>query len=291
MRGAMSRNAADASALGAFLKARRSQLTPRDVGLPEGGTPRRVVGLRREEVAQLAAISTDYYTRLEQGRIDASASVLASLARVLSLDGDQRTYLYELAGKNPSTRPRRRSQQKVRPHLQRLLDHLNDTPAMVMTPIMDILAWNPLAAALMIDFGQIPERERNFLRLLFTDRRMRELYPDWEGLARACVAYVHMEAAESPGDLRLATLVGELSLQDENFRQWWAGHNVAIKRRGARTYNHPVVGEITLDWDTLSYYPDPDQQLIVYTAEPGSHSEHALRKLAAWAAEKIDESR
>jgi transcriptional regulator with XRE-family HTH domain len=266
------------------LKARRAELAPRDVGLPEGGTHRRVEGLRREEVAQLAAISTDYYTRLEQGRIDASASVLESLVRVLRLDVDQRIYLYELSGKSPASRPRRRGQQKVRPHLQRLLDHLTDTPAMVMTPIMDILAWNPLAAALMIDFGEVPERERNFLRLLFTDPRMRDLYPDWEGLARACVAYVHMEAAERPGDLRLVTLVGELSVRDENFRQWWAGHSVAIKRRGARTYNHPVAGQITLDWDTLSYYPDPEQQLIVYTAGPGSPSEHALGTLASWAA-------
>lgn len=281
----MSRKAADPAALGAFLKARRSQLTPRAVGLPEGGTHRRVDGLRREEVAQLAAISTDYYTRLEQGRIDASASVLESLTRVLHLDADQRIYLYELAGKSPSSRARRRSKQKVRPHLQRLLDQFTNTPAMVMTPIMDILAWNPLAAALMIDFGEIPERERNFLRLVFTDPRMRGLYPDWEGLARACVAYVHMEAAESPGDLRLATLVGELSVRDENFRQWWAGHSVAIKRRGTRAYNHPDVGEITLDWDTLSYYPDPEQQLIVYTAEPGSRSEEALRELAAWVAD------
>ena len=281
----MSTRAADPTALGAFLKARRSELTPRAVSLPEGGTHRRVDGLRREEVAQLAAISTDYYTRLEQGRIDASASVLESLARVLRLDADQRTYLYELAGKNPSTRPRRRGPQKVRPHLQRLLDQLTNTPAMVMTPIMDILAWNPLAAALMIDFADVPERERNFLRLVFTDPRMRNLYPDWEGLARACVSYVHMEAAESLGDLRLATLVGELSVRDENFRQWWAGHNVAIKRRGTRTYNHPVVGEITLDWDTLSYYPNPEQQLIVYTAEPGSPSEQALGVLAAWAAD------
>jgi transcriptional regulator with XRE-family HTH domain len=285
----MSRRMADPSELGAFLKARRSDLTASDVGLPEGGRHRRVAGLRREEVAQLAAISVDYYTRLEQGRINASGPVLASLARVLRLDDDQRTYVYELAGKTPTARPRRRPQQKVRPHMQRLLDHLTDTPAMVMTPILDILAWNPLAAALMIDFSQVPERERNFLRLIFTDPRMRNLYPDWEGLARACVAYVRMEAAESPEDLRLATLVGELSVHDPHFRQWWAGHHVAMKRRGTRTYRHPVVGEITLDWDTLTYDADPDQQLIVYTAEPGSRSHEALNLLSSWAA-TLDEA-
>lgn len=143
----------------------------------------------------------------------------------------------------------------------------------------------------MIDFGEVPERDRNFLRLIFTDPRMRNLYPDWEGLARATVAYVRMEAAQNPDDLRLATLVGELSLQDPQFRQWWAGHHVATKRRGTRTFDHPVVGEITLDWDTLTYDADPDQQLIVYTAEPGSPSEQALRILASWAANAHEPSR
>jgi transcriptional regulator with XRE-family HTH domain len=274
-------NPADPSELGAFLKARRSELTPREVGLPEGGTRRRVAGLRREEIAQLAAISVDYYTRLEQGRISASGAVLASLARVLRLDDDQRTYLYELAGSRASARGRRRPQHRVRPQMERILGHLTGTPAIVMTPIMDVLAWNPLAAALMINFSQLPEVERNFLRLIFTDARMRALYPDWEGLARACVAYVRMEAAERPDDLRLATLVGELSVQDADFRRWWAGHHVALKRRGTRTYDHPVVGELTLDWDTLTSDADPELQLIVYTAEPGSPSEEALRLLAS----------
>src|SRR5438128_1658438 len=163
--------------LGAFLRARRSELSPSDVDLPEGGRQRRVAGLRREEVAQLAAISTDYYTRLEQGRIGPSGPVLASLARVLRLDDDQRTYMYELAG--TPAKSRRRAPQKVKPYLQRILGRI-DAPAIVMTPTHDILAWNPLAAALMVDFGEIPERERNFMRLLFTDPRMRSLYPDWE---------------------------------------------------------------------------------------------------------------
>jgi transcriptional regulator with XRE-family HTH domain len=280
----MSSRTADRDELGAFLKARRAELSPSDVGLPGGGTHRRVAGLRREEVAQLAAISTDYYTRLEQGRISASAPVLAALARVLRLTDDERAYMYELAGKTAAAKPRRRAPQKVKPHMQRILDHITDTPAIVMTPIHDILAWNPLAAALMIDFGEVPERERNFLRLIFTDPRMRALYPDWEGLARSVISYIRMEAARNPDDPRLAELIGELSIRDREFRQWWAGHDVAFKRRGARTYNHPVVGEITLEWDTLTSDAEPDQQLIVYTAEPGSTSEQALRILASWAA-------
>jgi transcriptional regulator with XRE-family HTH domain len=146
--------------LGAFLRARRSELSPSDVGLPEGGTQRRVAGLRREEVAQLAAISIDYYTRLEQGRMQPSAPVLTSHARVLRLDDDQRAYMNELAG--TPAKSRRRAPQKVKSYLQRILDHV-DTPAIVMTPTHDVLAWNPLAAALMVDFGEVPERERNFV--------------------------------------------------------------------------------------------------------------------------------
>jgi hypothetical protein len=202
------------------------------------------------------------------------------------------TYIYELAGTNvASTKSGRRAPQKVKAYVQRVLDHITDTPAMVMTPTHDILAWNPLAAALMIDFGEVPERERNFLRLIFTDPRMRTLYPDWEGLARAVVAYIRMEAARKPDDPRLAELVGDLSIRDPTFRRWWAGTHVALKRRGTRTYNHPIVGEIALDWDALTSDAEPDQQIIIYTAEPGSRSEQALRDLAAWAAETFDTSR
>ena len=284
---AMHRREDDHNELGDFLRARRSELSPSDVGLPDGGTQRRVAGLRREEVAQIAAISTDYYTRLEQGRIQPSGPVLASLARVLRLDDDQRTYMYELAG--TPAKSRRRAPQKVKPYLQRVLDRI-DAPAIVMTPTHDILAWNTLAAALMVDFGEIPERERNFVRLLFTDPRLRSLYPEWEELARAVVSYMRMEAARKPDDPRLAELVGDLSIRDAQFRQWWAGTHVAVKRRGTRRYDHPAVGEITLDWDALTSDAEPDQQLVVFTAEPGSRSEQALRELGSWADEHIGTS-
>jgi transcriptional regulator with XRE-family HTH domain len=270
------------SELGEFLRARRGELSPSDVGLPEGGTQRRVSGLRRDEVAQLAAISIDYYTRLEQGRMRPSAPVLGSLARVLRLDDDQRAYMYELAG--TPARSRRRAPQKAKPYLKRILDCI-DAPAIVMTPTHDILAWNPLAAALMIDFSEIPERERNFVRLLYTDPRMRSLYPEWEELARTVVSYLRMEAARKPDDPRLAELVGDLSIRDAEFRQWWAGTHVAVKRRGIRRYQHPVVGEITLEWDALTSDAEPDQQLVIYTAEPGSPSAKALLELDAWAAD------
>lgn len=271
---------ASANELGAFLKARRSELTPRDVGLAEGGTARRVPGLRREEVAQLASISTDYYTRLEQGRMRASASVLAALGRTLRLDDDQLAYLRELARKHPSG-PRPLTPQKVRPYMQRLLDHISDTPAMVANRALDVLAWNPLAAALIIDFSQIPENERNYVRLIFTHPAMRRLYRDWAGVAAASVAFLRMEAAHDPDDPRLAALVGELSARDSQFCEWWAGHHVAIKRRGSRTFQHPVVGEITLDWDTLTSDAEPGQHIIIYTAEPDTPSDRALRALAS----------
>jgi hypothetical protein len=129
------------------------------------------------------------------------------------------------------------------------------------------------------------------MRLLFTDPRLRSLYPDWQGLARALVSYMRMEAARKPDDPRLAEHVGDLSIGDEQFRQWWAGTHVGLKRRGTRTYNHPAVGAITLAWDSLTSDAEPDQQLVVYTAEPGSRSEQALRELAAWAAEHIPASR
>ncbi|MFG2628599.1 helix-turn-helix domain-containing protein [Streptomyces sp. NPDC048473] len=269
--------------LGEFLKARRAELSPRTVGLPETGGPRRVEGLRREEVAQLAAISTDYYTRLEQGRMPASGPVLTTLAQVLHLDDDQRDYLFELAGKDHA-RPRRRTLQTVQPQLQRLLDDLTATPAVVMGRRMDILAWNSLAAALMTDFAHVPEKKRNYTRILFTDPAMRTLYDDWENVARTAVSQLRMEAAKYPDDSRLTALVGELSVQDADFRQWWAAHNVAARTVGTKVLHHPVAGELTLDWDTLTASTDPDQQLIVWTAEPGTPTYDGLRILASWAA-------
>ncbi|MDA3644259.1 helix-turn-helix transcriptional regulator [Saccharopolyspora indica] len=277
----MSSTNAHRNELGEFLRARRGELSPRQVGLPATGAVRRVPGLRREEVAQLAVISTDYYTRLEQGRMQASAQVLNTIARVLQLDDDQRDYLFELAGKD-TARPRRRARQKVQPSLQRLLDELVTVPAIVMGRCQEILAWNPLASALLADFSQMPANKRNYIRLLFTDPAARRLYDDWENVARTCVAQLRMEAADSPDDPQLMALVGELSVQDDQFRQWWGAHHVASRSVGSKTMHHPVVGDLTLDWNALTCTTDPDQQLITWTAEPGSPSHDALRILASW---------
>jgi transcriptional regulator with XRE-family HTH domain len=272
--------------LGEFLKRRRAELTPAQVGLPEHGhTQRRVQGLRREEVAQLAAISTDYYMRIEQGRLAPSAQVLEALARELRLDGDQRSYVEGLVAQagRPERRAtsRRPSRPTVHPHLLRLLAQLTDTPAIVFGPRLDILAWNPLAAALLCDFAAVPEKERNYVRMVFTDSVMREIYPEWEDVARTCVEVLRMEAGTNPSDPALAALVGELSVADEHFRTWWAEHRVAHQDFGSKRIAHPVVGELTLDWDTFRYAGAPEQQLVLWSAESGTPAAERLGRLAA----------
>jgi transcriptional regulator with XRE-family HTH domain len=271
--------------LGAFLKARRMAISPAEAGLPDTGR-RRVKGLRREEVALLASISTDYYTRLEQGRRQASQPVLDGLARILRLDEDERKYLFELAGKD-AARPRRQAVHKVHPQLRRLLDDLVTVPAVVLGRRMDVLAWNPMAAALITDFARIPDKQRNYVRLVFTDPVVRALYPEWESVAHTCVAQLRMEAARDPADPRLTALVGELSVRDDDFRTWWGAHHVALRGMGTKTMRHPVAGDLTLDWDTLTCAANPDQQLITWTAEPGSASHDGLRILASWAATHV----
>ncbi|MEQ0564243.1 helix-turn-helix domain-containing protein [Amycolatopsis sp. NEAU-NG30] len=265
--------------MGEFLRARRAELTPQVVGLPTETTARRVPGLRREEVARLAAISTDYYRRVEQGRMTASGPVLAELARVLRLDVDQRSYLFELAGK-PAGAPRATPSRTISPQLRRLLDQLPEAPALVLGEGMDILAWNSLAAALITDFARIPEPERNYVRLIFTDPAMRTLYPDWTDVARKAVTNLHMDVARHPDDPRLTELVAELSQLDTDFRHWWHGQHVESKGQGTKRFHHPLVGDLTLDWDTLICDTAPDQYVIVLTAQPGTPSHDALRALA-----------
>ncbi|MFJ6884083.1 helix-turn-helix domain-containing protein [Streptomyces californicus] len=272
--------------LGELLKHRRGELTPAQVGLPERThTQRRVRGLRREEVAELAAISTDYYVRIEQGRLAPSRPVLDALARELRLDGDQRAYaegLIDQAGREGSRRtaPRRRARPTVHPHLARLLGQLGGTPALVFGPRLDILAWNPAAAALLCDFAAVPEAERNYVRMVFLDPVMREIYPEWEDVARTCVEVLRMEAGTNPSDPALTALVGELSVADRQFRAWWAEHRVAHQDFGRKRIARPEVGELTLDWDSFRYAGAPEQQLVLWSAEPGTVDAERLARLA-----------
>ncbi|MBD0670198.1 helix-turn-helix domain-containing protein [Streptomyces sp. CBMA156] len=275
----MNSHAGDPKELGTFLKARRAELGPHQVGLPATGTPRRVAGLRREEVARLASISTDYYTRVEQGRMPASTPVLEALARALRLTADQRTYLLGLAGRPPADPPAPSTPQ-VTESGRRLLGQLTTCPAVVLTDTMDVLAWNPLAAALLTDFALHPEPRRNYVWLLFNDPVLRDRYGDWDSGARACVAYLRMNTAGRTDDPRLHRLLAQMADQAD-FQRWWQGHEVAVQGAGNKHFRHPLVGDLTLDWDTLTSSTAPDQHIVVWTAQPGSTSEQRLHELAA----------
>jgi transcriptional regulator with XRE-family HTH domain len=277
-----------ATSLSDFLRTRRGRLHPQDVALPDFGGTRRVAGLRREEIAQLAGFSVDYYTRMEQGRVpNPSGTVLDALARALRLNDDETRHLHHLARPQHTARPARRHQahqQRVRPMLQRLLDELKDVPAVVMGQRMDILAWNPAACALFGDYAALDPAERNIARITFLDPASRELYADWTSCARENVAYLHLEAGRRPGDPQLAQLIGELSMKSEDFRRWWAEHPVQDKTSGIKRFHHPVVGDLELAYETLRAADDPDQALITYAAQPDTSSHDTLRMLLAWTA-------
>ncbi|MFD5597754.1 helix-turn-helix domain-containing protein [Streptomyces griseorubiginosus] len=274
----------DPRALGAFLRARRAQLSPQQCGLPTTDSPRRVTGLRREEVATLATISVDYYTRLEQGRVRASTPVLTTLARALRLNEDEERYLYELAGRTDERPQHRHPAQRIRPAMRRLLDQLTHTPALALGKRLDILAWNSAATALYTDFATVPEHHRNYLRLMFTDPAVRELHTQWAHDARDAVAALRMEAAADPTDPDLTRLVGELSVRDADFRTWWAEHRVNSATYGTKHYHHPLVGDLTLDCDTWAAGDNSGQRLMILTAQADSPSHDALRILTSWTA-------
>ncbi|MFF4501830.1 helix-turn-helix transcriptional regulator [Streptomyces sp. NPDC001401] len=268
-----------------FLRTRRARVTPEQAGLAPHAGARRVPGLRREEVAQLAGVSVDYYVRLERGRVQGvSHAVLEAVARALQLDDTERAHLFDLA--RPSeTRVRRRqplSPQRVRPVLYRALDSLG-TPAIVLGRRMDVLAANRLGYALFTDFQARPHRERNFARYVFLDETARALYADyWETAAGDCVATLHLYAGRHPDDPQLTELIGELSVQSDVFRRMWADHDVLAHATGTKRLHHPLVGELTLDYVVLAVEGDPDQNLTILTPEPASPSAQALDILASW---------
>jgi transcriptional regulator with XRE-family HTH domain len=270
-----------------FLRSRRARITPEEAGLPLRTGARRVPGLRREEVAQLAGVSVDYYVRLERGRgLNVSESVLDAVARALRLNETERSHLFTVAR---PTRDRRRplAPQRVRPGLYRVLESLTDTPALVLGRRRDVLAANRLARALYTDFDALPHRERNMARFIFLDDAARELYVDWEQAARSTVGSLHLYAGRYPHDPQLAELIGELSLRDQDFRRWWADHDVMTRTHGTKQYHHPLVGDLTLGYEAFTPTDDPEQLLALHTTEPGSPSEHALRLLAGWTSEPV----
>jgi transcriptional regulator with XRE-family HTH domain len=274
-----------------FLATRRAKVTPQQAGLPTYGGHRRVPGLRREEVALLAGVSVEYYTRLERGNArGVSDSVLEALVRALQLNEAERAHLFGLARAASATaRTRRRpAQQRVRPGVQQLLDAMTDVPAFVQNGRLDLLAANPLCRALYADLfddrlggpaGQLP----NHARFTFLDPRAAEFYPDWNRAAGDGVALLRAEAGRNPDDRVLTELVGELATRSEKFSALWATHNVRWHTTGTKHFRHRVVGELSLAYEGLELAADPGQTLITYTAEPGSPSHDALRFLASWA--------
>ncbi|MFD7668324.1 helix-turn-helix transcriptional regulator [Streptomyces sp. NPDC059788] len=272
--------------LSEFLRSRRARLQPEDVGLVHHGGRRRVPGLRREELAQLAGVSVAYYTRLEQGRGEnVSAAVLDAVSDVLRLTGAERSHLTRLAGPvsrrhRPAPRP-----QWVRPAVQDLIDAMDGVPAYVVGRRLDILGSNRLARALLGDFDAMPPGERNMAWQLFLAPAARELYADWEEKAAHVVAQLRRDVGRYPGDPKLCALIDELTGRSADFRRIWAAHDVQDKGFGRKRLAHPVVGELSLAYETLSLPADPDQQLVTYHAEPGSPSARALLRLAERPAE------
>ncbi|MEV7797114.1 helix-turn-helix transcriptional regulator [Streptomyces sp. NPDC087512] len=274
-----------------FLTSRRAKITPDQVGLP-AGTRRRVPGLRRSEVAALADMSVEYYSKLERGDIaGVSPSVLEALARALRLDDAERAHLVNLAqaadGSDTLTHPRRRrTKEQWKPHrsLQWVLDAVTAGPAFVRNGRMDVLAANPLFRAFYTDLYATPGNQENLARFTFLDPAARRFYPNWDSFADITVAIVRTEAGRNPHDKDLHDLVGELSTRSDEFRTRWGAHNVRHHSTGTKHFHHHAVGDLSLAFEGLDMAAAPGLTLTIYTAEPGSPSEEGLRLLSTWAA-------
>jgi transcriptional regulator with XRE-family HTH domain len=277
-----------------FLTSRRARISPEQAGLLPGGGRRRVPGLRREEVAVLAGVSTDWYTRLEKGHIaGVSEDVLQAVARALQLDEAERTHLFNLAraAARPARTPQRRSRAQIQPRVQWMLDSMTASAAFVANGRLDILATNPLGRALHSPLFAGPRRPANFARFQFLDPAAHDFYEDWAGAANVTVALLRAEAGRRPHDAQLRELVGELSTVSEEFRTRWAAHDVRIHHDGVKQFRHPVVGGLELNYCTLELPAEDsaDLRLTIYTAVPGSPSEDGLKLLASWAASAGEE--
>lgn len=281
-----------------FLSSRRGRITPEQAGIEPYGGRRRVPGLRREEVARLAGVSVDYYTRLERGNLSGvSDSVLDAIANALELDRAEHDHLYDLARAANSSGGKRAAgagasaPAKVRPELQYLLDAITEAPAFIGNNRMDIVAANTLGYALYSDMYRSPSRPANHSRFIFLDPRARNFYTDWDRAANTNVAILRREAGRNPHDKGIAELIGELSMRSDEFRTLWAAHNVRRHYAGTKLFRHPVVGLLELNYQVLGLEEDPGHTLTVYPATPGSPSAEALKLLASWAAtENIAES-
>ncbi|MDA5144147.1 helix-turn-helix transcriptional regulator [Streptomyces sp. AD681] len=268
-----------------FLRRCRAQCDPEQAGLPPDGRVRRVPGLRREEVARLAGVSADYYARLEQGRsVNPSPAVVEAVGHALGLDAASLAHLKDLVGITASGPPSRTpSVQRLRPGLHRLLDSLDTAvPALVLGRQSAVLGANRMARALFADFDAMPAVERNYTRWLFLDEDARDLFVDWDVQARAAVENLRLDAVRASDRQAIEALVTELRERSEDFDRWWQQHRVHQRTHGSKRLLHPLVGELTVEYETLSLPGDSDTTLFLYTAEPRSASAEALSLLASW---------
>jgi transcriptional regulator with XRE-family HTH domain len=273
-----------------FLMSRRSRLTPGSIGLPDFGGRRRVPGLRREEVALVAGISVEYYTRLERGNATGvSEAVLDGITRALQLDDVEAAHLSDLVRAATSTttlRPRRQAPRtrQVAPVVQQIVDGMGSMPTVVQDATLDVVASNRLGRAFYLDMGITPERPVNFARYIFLDPRAHDFYRDWDAVAEQSVALLRTAAGRTPADRALTALVGELSMASTEFRSLWASHTVREHRAGEKQVRHPVVGDMDLVFESMELSSHPGLLLIAYTAAPGTASHDSLQLLANWAA-------
>jgi hypothetical protein len=268
-----------------FLTSRRARVTPDQAGLPGYGSNRRVKGLRREEVAILAGISVEYYTRLERGNAaGVSESVLEGLSRALQLDEAEHAHFVDLArATNTRRAPSRRVAQRVRPVMQQVLNCMTDAPAFVLNERLDVLAANELGRSLYSPmFAGELRGPVNHARFVFLDPVSHDFWVDWEKAAKDTAAILRAAAGRNPYDRHLSDLVGELSTRSEEFRVRWAAHDVKFHHTGVKQIHHPLVGDLTLAFESLQVSADPGQILLVYSAEPGTASREGLNLLASW---------
>lgn len=259
----MTSNVDTTQELAAFLRTRRERLDPHDFALPARRRSRRTPGLRREEVAELAGVSTDYVVRLEQGRgLRPSADVVEALSQALRLAPDERTYLFDLTRQRPrhATRPA----VTVSPQLARLVADLSPLPAMVLNHRYDIVAWNGEIARLFLDFDALPPSQRNAMWLCLMHPGMRDFYVDRERVVREGIAHLRAAWAAHPEDRELADRIAEFSTRDEQFARLWEERDVKVNGRGRKVLRHPEAGVIGVHFEVLMPLQDPDQRLVVY---------------------------
>lgn len=279
--------------LSEFLTAKRAAIRPEDAGLNDAG-PRRVPGLRREEVAVLSGVSVDWYIRLEQGRrVTPSESVLAAIARTLRLDDAEKQYLFNLARPSLRSGPSHSLEVEnvaVRPGIRKMIAGFDNQAAFLLGPRMEVLAGNELAWALLEDFPARESNDRNLLRWIITEPKARDLYLDWETIASEMVGVLQLEASARPKDPAIASLVGELAAASKEFTAWWAQPHPQGRTSGTKRFAHPVVGPVTINWEAFTVPDDDTQTLFIYSAADTA-SEQALKLLGAWRATEETDTR